>query len=48
MAGSFAGGLFYEHGMLMMLAASAALIGFGAAGMTVERQLFDVPNADRP
>ena len=48
MAGSFAGGLFYEHGVLMMLAASAALIGIGAAGMTVERQLFDVPTADRP
>jgi predicted MFS family arabinose efflux permease len=48
MAGSFAGGLFYEHGMLMMLAASAALIGLGAAGMIAERQLFDVPLADRP
>ena len=48
MAGSFAGGLFYEHGMLMMLAASAVLIGLGAAGMTAERQLFDVPSTDRP
>jgi predicted MFS family arabinose efflux permease len=48
MAGSFAGGLFYEHGMLRMLAASATLIGFGAAGMTVERQLFDVPTTGRP
>lgn len=48
MAGSFAGGLFYEHGMLTILAASAALIGLGAAGMTAERQLFDVPAADRP
>jgi predicted MFS family arabinose efflux permease len=48
MAGSFAGGLFYEHGMLMMLAASATLIGVGAAGMTIERQLFDVPTEDRP
>jgi predicted MFS family arabinose efflux permease len=48
MAGSFAGGLFYEHGVLAMFAASATLIGIGAAGMTVERQLFDVPTADRP
>jgi predicted MFS family arabinose efflux permease len=48
MAGSFVGGLFYEHGMLMMLAASAVLIGLGAAGMTIERQLFDVPTADQP
>ena len=48
MAGSFAGGVFYEHGVLAMFAASAALIGIGAAGMTVERQLFDVPTADRP
>jgi predicted MFS family arabinose efflux permease len=47
MAGSFAGGLFYEHGVLVMLAASAALIGVGAAGMTVERQLFDVPTTGR-
>jgi hypothetical protein len=31
-----------------MLAASATLIGFGAAGMTVERQLFDVPTTGRP
>ncbi len=48
MAGSFAGGLFYEHGMLMMLAASAALIGLGGVGMIAERRLFDVPSADRP
>jgi predicted MFS family arabinose efflux permease len=48
MAGSFAGGQFYEHGVLAMFAASAALIGIGAAGMTAERQLFDVPAADRP
>jgi predicted MFS family arabinose efflux permease len=48
MAGSFAGGLFYEHGVLAMFAASATLIGIGAAGMTYERQLFDVPNDDRP
>jgi predicted MFS family arabinose efflux permease len=46
MAGSFAGGLFYEHGVLAMFAASAALIGVGAAGMTYERQLFDAPGAD--
>jgi predicted MFS family arabinose efflux permease len=45
MVGSFAGGLFYEHGVLAMFAASAALIGFGAAGMTAERQLFDGPVA---
>jgi predicted MFS family arabinose efflux permease len=43
MVGSFAGGLLYEHGVLAMLAASAVLIGAGAAGMTAERQLFDVP-----
>jgi predicted MFS family arabinose efflux permease len=48
MAGSFAGGQFYEHGVLAMFAASAALIGIGAAGMTAERQLFDVPATDRP
>jgi predicted MFS family arabinose efflux permease len=48
MAGSFAGGLFYEHGVLAMLAASAMLIGLGAAGMTAERHLFDVPTAGRP
>lgn len=47
MAGSFAGGLFYEHGVLAMFAASAALIGLGAAGMTAERRLFDVPADDR-
>ena len=29
MAGSFVGGLFYEHGVLAMFAASAALIGIG-------------------
>lgn len=46
-AGSFAGGLFDERGMLPMLAASAALIGLGAAGMIAERQLFDVPTASR-
>jgi predicted MFS family arabinose efflux permease len=43
MAGSFAGGLFYEHGVLAMFAASAALIGIGAAGMTFVRHLFDGP-----
>ena len=43
MAGSFVGGLFYEHSVLTMLTASAALIGVGAAGMAAERQLFDVP-----
>jgi predicted MFS family arabinose efflux permease len=43
MAGSFAGGLLYEHSVLAMLTASAVLIGAGAAGMTAERQLFDVP-----
>jgi predicted MFS family arabinose efflux permease len=48
MAGSFAGGLFYEHGVLTMLAASAGLVGAGAAGMTVERRLFDVPVTDQP
>ena len=47
MAGSFAGGLLYERSVLAMLAASAVLIGAAAAGMTVERQLFDVPTADR-
>jgi predicted MFS family arabinose efflux permease len=47
MAGSFAGGLFYEHGVLAMFAASAALIGLAAAGMTAERRLFDVPAEDR-
>ncbi|MGA8545010.1 MAG: MFS transporter [Mycobacterium sp.] len=43
MAGSFAGGLLYEQSVLAMLAASAGLIGAGAAGMAAERQLFDVP-----
>jgi predicted MFS family arabinose efflux permease len=43
MAGSFAGGLLYERSVLAMLAASAVLIGAGAAGMAAERQLFDVP-----
>ncbi len=43
MAGSFAGGLLYEQSALAMLAASAGLIGAGAAGMAAERQLFDVP-----
>jgi predicted MFS family arabinose efflux permease len=43
MAGSFAGGLLCEHSALAMLAASAVLIGAGAAGMAAERQLFDVP-----
>ena len=47
MAGSFVGGLFYEHGVLPMFAASAALIGAGAAGMTFDRRLFDVPAATR-
>ena len=44
MAGSFAGGLLYERSVLAMLAASAVLIGAGAAGMAAERQLFDVPD----
>lgn len=44
-AGSFAGGLLVEHSALAMLAASAVLIGAAAAGMTVERRLFDVPTA---
>jgi predicted MFS family arabinose efflux permease len=48
MAGSFAGGLFLEHGVLVMFAASATLIGAGAAGITVERHLFDGPTAVRP
>jgi predicted MFS family arabinose efflux permease len=48
MAGSFVGGLFYEHGVLVMLAASAVLIGIGATGMTAKGQLFDVPTAGRP
>jgi len=43
MAGSFAGGLLYERSVQAMLAASALLIGAAAAGMTAERQLFDVP-----
>ena len=43
MGGSVAGGLLYERGVLAMLAASAVLIGAAAAGMTAERQLFDVP-----
>ena len=43
MGGSVAGGLLYERGMLAMLAASAVLIGAATAGMTAERQLFDVP-----
>jgi predicted MFS family arabinose efflux permease len=43
MAGSFAGGLLYERSVLAMLAASAVLIGAAAAGMSAERQLFDVP-----
>jgi predicted MFS family arabinose efflux permease len=43
MAGSSAGGLLYERSTLAMLAASAVLIGAGAAGMTAKRQLFDVP-----
>jgi len=30
------------------LAASAALIGAGAVGMTARRQLFDVPTAGQP
>jgi predicted MFS family arabinose efflux permease len=42
-AGSSAGGLLYERSTLAMLAASAVLIGAGAAGMTAKRQLFDVP-----
>jgi predicted MFS family arabinose efflux permease len=46
MAGSFAGGLFYEHGVLAMFAASATLIGAGAAGMTFDRRLFDVAVSD--
>jgi predicted MFS family arabinose efflux permease len=48
MAGSIAGGLLYELGLLTMLAASAALIGAGAIGMTAKRQLFDVPTAGQP
>lgn len=48
MAGSFAGGFFYEHGVLMMLGASAALIGAGTVGMTAKRQLFDVPTVGQP
>jgi predicted MFS family arabinose efflux permease len=48
MAGSFAGGFFYGHGVLMMLGASAALIGAGTVGMTAKRQLFDVPTVGQP
>ena len=48
MAGSFAGGLFYEHSLLSLLAASAVLIGASAAGMAAERHLFDVPDAGQP
>ncbi len=48
MAGSFAGGLFYEHSLLSMLGASAVLIGASAAGMAAERHLFDVPEAGSP
>jgi predicted MFS family arabinose efflux permease len=47
MAGSVAGGLLYEGSVLAMLAASAVLIGAGAAGMTAERRLFDVPAPGR-
>jgi predicted MFS family arabinose efflux permease len=46
MAGSLVGGLLYERNVLAMLAASAVLIGAGAAGMTARRQLFDVPTAN--
>lgn len=46
MAGSLVGGLLYERSVLVMLAASASLIGVGAVGMTARRQLFDVPTAD--
>jgi predicted MFS family arabinose efflux permease len=42
MTGSFAGGLLYERSLPAMLAASAVLIGAGAAGMTARRELFDV------
>ncbi len=48
MAGSFAGGLLYEHSLLSMLGASAVLIGASAAGMAAERRLFDVPDAGSP
>lgn len=41
--GSLAGGLLYERSVPVMLAASAILVGGAAAGMTVRRQLFDVP-----
>lgn len=43
MAGSFAGGLFYERSVPAMLAASAVLIGAAGVGMAAERRLFDVP-----
>ncbi|MBO0865877.1 MAG: MFS transporter [Mycobacterium sp.] len=45
--GSLAGGVLYERGAPVMLAASAILVGGAAAGMTARAQLFDVPTANR-
>ena len=42
MAGSLAGGLFYERGVALMLTASAGLMGVALAGMAANRQTLDV------
>jgi predicted MFS family arabinose efflux permease len=45
MAGSLAGGLFYEHSVALMLAASAGLMGLALAGIAANRQMLDVAPA---
>ena len=45
MAGSLAGGLFYERSVAMMLTASASLVGIALIGMAANRQTFDVAEA---
>ena len=45
--GSLVGGLLYERSAVVMLAASAILVGGAAAGMTARPRLFDVPAGNR-
>ncbi|WAJ45635.1 MFS transporter [Mycobacterium sp. Aquia_216] len=42
MAGSLAGGLFYEHSVATMLTASAGLMGIALAGIAANKRMLDV------
>jgi predicted MFS family arabinose efflux permease len=48
MAGSLAGGLLYEHNIVLMLTASAGLMGLALAAMAANRHMLDVAPASSP